>query len=73
MTIIIGGETIKDLQTISGCKINVAQAPPAGQPDIEREISLIGSASAIEHAKQAIMDKVRHVVSSPTTVIRDIY
>ncbi|MCJ1472043.1 hypothetical protein MMC13_000688 [Lambiella insularis] len=50
-----GGETIKDMQTITGCKINVAQ--PAGD-DYEREIGLVGSRSAIEAAKRAIMEKV---------------
>ena len=44
------------------CKINVAQAPPASQDDIKREIALIGTSSSIEHAKQAIMEKVRQVV-----------
>ncbi|MCJ1397790.1 hypothetical protein MMC11_000986 [Xylographa trunciseda] len=50
-----GGETIKDMQTNTGCKINVAQ--PAG-PDHEREIGLVGSRNAIEQAKRAIMEKV---------------
>ncbi|KAI4149306.1 MAG: hypothetical protein LQ340_004703 [Diploschistes diacapsis] len=53
-----GGETIKDMQNVTGCKINVSQ--PSGR-DIEREIGLIGSRSAIEYAKHAIMEKVRAV------------
>ena len=55
----LGGETIKDMQTTTGCKINVAQ--PAGQ-DFEREIGLVGSRSAIDQAKKAIMEKVYAVV-----------
>ena len=56
----LGGETIKDMQSTTGCKINVAQ--PSGQ-DFEREIGLVGSRAAIEQAKRAIMDKVYAVVS----------
>lgn len=55
-----GGETIKDMQNSTGCKINVS--PPSGR-DIEREIGLIGSRHAIESAKRAIMAKVDAVVS----------
>jgi len=58
---LIGGETIKDMQNTTGCKINVA---PASSPDIEREIGLVGSRASIEQAKRAIMDKVHTVVSS---------
>ncbi|RMZ79960.1 hypothetical protein DV738_g3025, partial [Chaetothyriales sp. CBS 135597] len=50
-----GGETIKDMQNHTGCKINVS---PASGRDIQREIGLIGSRSAIESAKKAIMAKV---------------
>ncbi|KAA6414605.1 MAG: hypothetical protein FRX48_01355 [Lasallia pustulata] len=53
-----GGETIKDMQSTSGCKINVA---PASGQDYEREIGLVGSRVAIEQAKRAIMDKVEAV------------
>ena len=56
-----GGETIKEMQNSTGCKINVS--PPSG-PDIERSIGLIGTRDAIEHAKRVIMDKVQAVVSS---------
>ena len=56
-----GGETIKDMQTVTGCKINVSQ--PSG-PDFEREIGLIGTRSSIEYAKRAIMEKVHAVVSA---------
>lgn len=55
-----GGETIKDMQINTSCKINVAQ--PSGD-DFEREIGLVGSRSAIEQAKRAIMEKVYAVVS----------
>lgn len=54
-----GGETIKEMQNVTGCKINVA--PPSG-PDINREIGLIGSRQAIESGKRAIWDKVNAVV-----------
>ena len=56
-----GGETIRDMQDSTNCKINVSQ--PSGR-DVEREIELIGSRSAIQQAKAAIMDKVRAVVCS---------
>ncbi|KAF1812623.1 hypothetical protein P152DRAFT_473767 [Eremomyces bilateralis CBS 781.70] len=50
-----GGETIKEMQNSTGCKINVTQ--PSGA-DIEREIGLVGSMQAIEAAKNAIWEKV---------------
>ncbi|KAF2740891.1 eukaryotic type KH-domain (KH-domain type I) [Polyplosphaeria fusca] len=53
-----GGETIKDMQSSTGCKINVSQASGA---DIEREIGLVGTPQAIEAAKKAIWDKVDSV------------
>lgn len=53
-----GGETIKDMQNQSGCKINVSQ--PSGQ-DITREIGLIGTRPALEHAKTLINEKVNAV------------
>ncbi|KAF2689187.1 hypothetical protein K458DRAFT_383847 [Lentithecium fluviatile CBS 122367] len=53
-----GGETIKDMQATTGCKINVSQASGA---DIEREIGLVGSRQAIEDAKRAIDEKVNQV------------
>ncbi|KAL9012597.1 MAG: hypothetical protein Q9173_002639 [Seirophora scorigena] len=53
-----GGETIKDMQQSTGCKINVSQ--PNGR-DVEREIELVGSRGSIEAAKRAIMDKVHAV------------
>ena len=62
----LGGETIKNMQTDTGCKINVAQ--PAGQ-DYEREIGLVGSRNAIELAKRAIMEKVHAVVSVSVTCL----
>ena len=54
-----GGETIKEMQVTTGCKINVAQ--PVGV-DHERSIGLVGSRGAIEAAKRAIMEKVYAVV-----------
>ena len=54
-----GGETIKDMQVTTGCKINVS--PAIGQ-DFQREIGLVGTRGAIEAAKRAINDKVRAVV-----------
>ncbi|KAL8825605.1 MAG: hypothetical protein Q9191_004310 [Dirinaria sp. TL-2023a] len=53
-----GGETIKDMQTQTGCKINVS---PASGRDIEREIGLVGSRVAIDAAKRAILEKVHAV------------
>lgn len=55
-----GGETIKDMQSTTQCKINVTQASGA---DVEREIGLVGTAQSIEQAKRAIMEKVDMVVS----------
>lgn len=56
-----GGETIKDMQNTTGCKINVTQS--SGPGEVEREIGLVGSQQAINAAKQAIEDKVEAVVS----------
>ncbi|KAL8739636.1 MAG: hypothetical protein Q9190_007581 [Brigantiaea leucoxantha] len=53
-----GGETIKEMQNTTGCKINVT---PASGRDIEREIGLVGSRGAVEAAKAAIMEKVHAV------------
>ncbi|KPI40664.1 Far upstream element-binding protein 1 [Cyphellophora attinorum] len=50
-----GGETIRDMQNSTGCKINVS--PPSGR-DVEREIGLIGTRHAVEAAKRAILAKV---------------
>jgi far upstream element-binding protein len=47
------------MQADTGCKINVSQ--PSGV-DFEREIGLVGSRSAIDDAKDRIMEKVRAVV-----------
>ncbi|KAL8811467.1 MAG: hypothetical protein Q9223_007525 [Gallowayella weberi] len=63
-----GGETIKDMQQTTGCKINVSQ--PNGR-DIERDIGLVGSRGAIEAAKRAIMDKVHAVEDKNRTNFRD--
>jgi far upstream element-binding protein len=61
-----GGESIKDMQNQTGCKINVS---PASGRDIEREIGLIGTRHAIEAAKRAIMEKVDVVVSLIADVV----
>ncbi|KAK6955025.1 hypothetical protein Daesc_002655 [Daldinia eschscholtzii] len=53
-----GGETIREMQNTTGCKINVTASVP-GQS--EREIGLIGSRDAINRAKRAIEDKVEAV------------
>jgi len=55
-----GGESIREMQNQTGCKINVS---PASGRDIEREIGLIGPRHAIDAAKRAIMEKVDAVVS----------
>lgn len=54
-----GGETIKDMQNQSSCKINVS--PPSGA-DVQRDIGLIGTRQAIESAKRLIWEKVDAVV-----------
>lgn len=59
-----GGETIREMQNTTGCKINVSQQPQPGQA--EREIELVGSRDAINRAKRAIEDKVEAVVSQAT-------
>lgn len=55
-----GGETIREMQIMTGCKINVSQS--SGAHEVEREIGLIGSLDAIQRAKRAIEDKVDVVV-----------
>lgn len=55
-----GGETIREMQSSTGCKINVAQS--SGPGEVEREIALIGSLDSIARAKQAIDEKVEAVV-----------
>ncbi|RDW75630.1 hypothetical protein BP5796_06451 [Coleophoma crateriformis] len=54
-----GGETIKEMQSTTGCKINVS--PSSGPGEVEREIGLVGSREAIAAAKRAIEDKVEAV------------
>ncbi len=54
-----GGETIREIQTQTACKINVSPTPGANEN--EREIGLIGSREAIEQAKVAIEEKVEAV------------
>lgn len=44
---------------MTGCKINVSQPQ---QPDVQRQIGLVGSRAAIEEAKRAIWEKVDTVV-----------
>ncbi|KAI0202527.1 hypothetical protein F4808DRAFT_65253 [Astrocystis sublimbata] len=51
-----GGETIREMQNTTGCKINVSQS--SGPGETEREIGLVGSHDAIARAKRAIEDKV---------------
>ncbi|KAK6083580.1 KH domain-containing protein [Seiridium cupressi] len=54
-----GGETIREMQNTTGCKINVSQS--SGPGETEREIGLVGSRDAINRAKRAIEDKVEAV------------
>ncbi|KAF1836891.1 hypothetical protein BDW02DRAFT_203245 [Decorospora gaudefroyi] len=63
-----GGETIKSMQSETGCKINVSQASGA---DIEREIGLVGTRQAIEDAKRAIWEKVDQVKEKNNSRRRD--
>ncbi|KAK0718997.1 hypothetical protein B0T21DRAFT_425299 [Apiosordaria backusii] len=51
-----GGETIREMQNTTGCKINVSQS--SGPGETEREIGLVGSRDSIERAKVAIREKV---------------
>ena len=57
-----GGETIREMQNNTGCKINVSQS--SGPGEVEREIGLVGSRDAIARAKRAIEDKVDAAVGS---------
>ncbi|EEH20897.2 hypothetical protein PABG_03128 [Paracoccidioides brasiliensis Pb03] len=50
-----GGDTIKEMQAITGCRINIQS--PVGR-DAEREVTLVGSRGAIEEAKRMIMEKI---------------
>ncbi|KYK58435.1 far upstream element-binding protein 2 [Drechmeria coniospora] len=54
-----GGETIREMQNSTGCKINVAQS--SGPGEVQREIALIGSRDSIARAKMAIEEKVEAV------------
>ncbi|CAK7274814.1 hypothetical protein SEPCBS57363_006356 [Sporothrix epigloea] len=54
-----GGETIREMQSTTGCKINVSQAPSANEN--EREIGLVGTREAIERAKASVEEKVEAV------------
>lgn len=56
-----GGETIREMQNSTGCKINVAQS--SGPGEVQREIALIGTRDSISRAKAAIDEKVDAVVS----------
>jgi transcription antitermination factor NusA-like protein len=53
-----GGETIKELQKTSGCKINVNQPHP---PDVTRDIDLAGTARSMAEAERTIWEKVEVV------------
>lgn len=66
-----GGETIKDMQNTTGCKINVSQS--SGPGEVEREIGLVGSRDAINAAKRAIEEKVDAVVSVGAETSRSRY
>lgn len=56
----LGGETIKEMQSATGCRINVSSQSHPSDPD--REISLQGNPDAISRARQAIEDKVDEAV-----------
>jgi len=55
-----GGETIREMQNVTSCKINVSQS--SGPGEVEREIGLVGTRDAINKAKRAIEDKVETVM-----------
>ncbi|KAK3112151.1 hypothetical protein LTR53_011875 [Teratosphaeriaceae sp. CCFEE 6253] len=52
------GETIKDMQRTTGCKINVNQPV---RPDVTRKIDLAGSARSMADAERVIWEKVETV------------
>ena len=54
-----GGETIKEMQAATGCKVNIL--PPSGRNG-DREVTLWGTRTAIEQARRDILDKVEAVV-----------
>lgn len=59
-----GGETIKEMQSSTGCRINVSSQ--FNQNDPEREIALAGTRDAINRARQAIEEKVEaSVITTP--------
>ena len=62
-----GGETIREMQTTTGCKINVAQS--SGPGEVERKIELIGSRDSIAQAKAAIDEKVDAVVGTSFRIL----
>ncbi|PKS13071.1 hypothetical protein jhhlp_000412 [Lomentospora prolificans] len=53
------GDTIREIQNVTGCKINVSQS--SGEGETEREIALIGSQDSINRAKRAIDEKIEAV------------
>lgn len=63
-----GGETIREMQNVTGCKINVAQS--SGHGEVQREIALVGSHDSIARAKQAIDEKVEAVVSAENQLLK---
>ncbi|CAI4219668.1 unnamed protein product [Parascedosporium putredinis] len=50
------GDTIREIQNVTGCKINVSQS--SGEGESEREITLIGAPDSISRAKRAIDEKI---------------
>jgi len=52
-----GGETVKELQQITSCKINVSSRYNPSDPT--RDITLSGTSETIAHAKRAIDEKVQ--------------
>ncbi|EMC95082.1 hypothetical protein BAUCODRAFT_25198 [Baudoinia panamericana UAMH 10762] len=53
-----GGETIKDMQRTTGCKINVNQPV---RPDVTRKIDLAGTSRSMAEAERIIWEKVETV------------
>jgi len=53
-----GGETIKDMQRTTGCKINVNQP---NRPDLTRKIDLAGTSRSLAEAERIIWEKVETV------------
>ncbi|EEP80256.1 predicted protein [Uncinocarpus reesii 1704] len=65
-----GGDTIKEMQTATGCKVNIL---PAVGRDTDREVVMIGSRQSIDQMKRNILEKVEAFKSRSQTRRDDGY